>query len=650
MKQVININYHGRIVPIEQTAYELLKDYIESLHRYFSAEIGKEEIINDIESRIGELFEERLKAGAVCITDIDVNAVITSMGRPEEFDLREEEASDQEKKSTGEKTTGGGKKLSRNEQQKIIGGVCAGLADYFNVDVTIVRLFFVVMFFSFGFGLIPYIVLWIVVPHSSKGQIGAVRKKLYRDVEHKLIGGVCAGVSEFFGIDVWIPRVLFLLPLIGTVIGRMGHWDHIENSFLPGAIIAYIICWIILPEAVTTSEKLQMKGEKIDMNTIKNTINEEMRGVGERMKKVGEEIKQETTKKSNGFFAELGAFVARVIRGMVKVIIFFVKLMVYTTLVTIGLGLLVALLGLLFGTITVFPLKDYLLNGFWQNMFAIGTLLFFVVLFIVASIVLLIKKVAGIKSKNKWLTGSFIVLWVLGWICLFGLISTLGKEFSTMSHRDKNEKEIQIVQPVNDKLIVHINPGPYSDDDENEGVVFFGIPVDMFKDSIFINNVKVKILRSTDSAFHVRFVYSAHGSTRNAADTTVSLIKYNISQKDSVISLEEGFYITPKTKFRNQQIAVLISVPEGKRVRLEKYHSSKHISSIWEVDGVMYDELPDEDLEMTTGGLTYARGIKNKTNENKEPSKKDKELDSLIRMKQKIEEEIQKKSATQNQK
>ena len=85
MKQVININFQGRVVPIEVSAFDILKLYTDSLNRYFANENGKEEIINDIESRIGELFQERLKAGATCITDEDVNAIIKSMGRPEDL-------------------------------------------------------------------------------------------------------------------------------------------------------------------------------------------------------------------------------------------------------------------------------------------------------------------------------------------------------------------------------------------------------------------------------------------------------------------------------------------------------------------------------------------------------------------------------------
>ena len=102
MKQVININFHGQVVPIEVSAFDLLKGYTDSLARHFANEEGKEEIINDIESRIAELFQERLKKGATCITEEDVNAIINSMGRPEEFDADEEAPAAETTESTEE--------------------------------------------------------------------------------------------------------------------------------------------------------------------------------------------------------------------------------------------------------------------------------------------------------------------------------------------------------------------------------------------------------------------------------------------------------------------------------------------------------------------------------------------------------------------
>jgi site-specific recombinase XerD len=83
MNKVININFQGRVIPIEEPAYEELKKYVESLRAHFANEEGREEIINDIENRIAELFNERLKSGQSFISVSDVEAIIVSMGRPE---------------------------------------------------------------------------------------------------------------------------------------------------------------------------------------------------------------------------------------------------------------------------------------------------------------------------------------------------------------------------------------------------------------------------------------------------------------------------------------------------------------------------------------------------------------------------------------
>ena len=79
MKKVININFQGQVIAIEETAYEILNKYIVSLKKYFSREEGGDEIVNDIENRIAELFGNRLKLGINCITDEDVESIINSI-------------------------------------------------------------------------------------------------------------------------------------------------------------------------------------------------------------------------------------------------------------------------------------------------------------------------------------------------------------------------------------------------------------------------------------------------------------------------------------------------------------------------------------------------------------------------------------------
>src|ERR1043165_7465020 len=137
MKQVININFHGQVVPIEVSAFDLLKNYTASLSAYFSNEEGKDEIINDIESRISELFQERLKKGSTCITDEDANAIIANMGRPVDFEeaVGGEQTPGSQKQSTSfqYRSFDAKGKLYRDENNKILGGVCSGIAAHLGI-------------------------------------------------------------------------------------------------------------------------------------------------------------------------------------------------------------------------------------------------------------------------------------------------------------------------------------------------------------------------------------------------------------------------------------------------------------------------------------------------------------------------------------
>src|SRR6478735_4643245 len=226
MKKVININFQGRVIPIEETAFELLKQYTESLRRYFANEEGRDEIINDIESRIAELFSERLKAGSICITDSDVDTIIGSMGRPEDFEAQDSDGgstsgttgssayrSESSYQSTGPSPITGSRntrgRFYRNADDKIIGGVCSGLANYFGIDPVILRILFVVLFGGLFW---VYILLWIIVPSQSIES--NITKRLYRNPDDKVIAGVAGGLAAYFKIETWIPRLIFALPFI----------------------------------------------------------------------------------------------------------------------------------------------------------------------------------------------------------------------------------------------------------------------------------------------------------------------------------------------------------------------------------------------------------------------------------------------------
>lgn len=168
MKKIININLSARLIPIEDSAYEILRQYLDSLRRHFSKEEGAEEIQSDIESRIAELFQDKLKNGAHCITDEDVQAVIASIGRPEQFEEATAGAGQtppvDETFTTGRRPR---KRLYRDPDGKVLGGVCGGLGNYFNVDPVIFRIIFALLFFGAGTGLLVYFILWVATPEAN---------------------------------------------------------------------------------------------------------------------------------------------------------------------------------------------------------------------------------------------------------------------------------------------------------------------------------------------------------------------------------------------------------------------------------------------------------------------------------------------------
>jgi phage shock protein PspC (stress-responsive transcriptional regulator) len=617
MKQVININFQGRVVPIEVTAFDLLKNYTESLNRHFANEEGKEEIINDIESRIGELFQEKITKGATCITDDDVNAIIKNMGRPEEFEAMDDNQAQSsassyagQEQSAGNSQMAGNKRLFRDENDKVLGGVCSGLANYFNIDVVIVRIVFVILLFS-GIGFLTYIIMWIAVPSSATTQIGGTRKKLFRDPDEKIIAGVCSGIGNYFGINAWIPRVLFLLPFL-SFISRWGHWgfgdfgDIIRFTFSPTSLIVYIILWIVIPEAYTTSEKLEMKGEKVDMNSIKASVMEEMKGVGKKASTFGKEASSVVSEKASVVAGDVKNFAKRNRGGLGNVIAMIAKIFAYFIIGCVGFALVMALFALAIVSVGLFPLKDFLIGGDYQNLFAWGTLIFFIAVPIIGIITWIIRKIARSKSNGKMLGFSFGAMWVIGWVCITLLIASISREFNYNS-KNLSEQEIALTNPGIDKLEITARSPlyKYSRNRSLRFEPFEGIQ----EDTAFVNNVDVRIVKSTNDSFRVTVIKTATGRLRNIAEENAAKIQYTGVQKDSVLLMDRGIGINKTDKFRNQRVVLTIYVPVGKKIKVDKSmngFNDVHFGGDWDNNDWYYDS--DSDAQNWKSGVEYKMG------------------------------------------
>ena len=170
MKKTLTINLVGTIFNIDEDAYRLLDNYLSNLRIHFQNEEGTDEIMNDFESRISELFGERLRLGYEVITIEHVESVINRMGKPEEiFEEEEKEEEQSQKRVVQEQVIEGKKKLMRDPDNRILGGVAAGIAAYMGWDVTAVRLVMILLLFipvTYWMFLL-YIILWIVMPQAQ---------------------------------------------------------------------------------------------------------------------------------------------------------------------------------------------------------------------------------------------------------------------------------------------------------------------------------------------------------------------------------------------------------------------------------------------------------------------------------------------------
>ena len=179
MQRIIQINIAGRVLPIEEDAYVILKEYINSLQRQFKDEDGKE-IIEDIENRIAELFAIRLQGGVPAIDRSDVQKVIDTLGAasdlhdgPTGAGSNSSQSSRQSSYSQSQQRNYSGPypythdRVLRDPYDKVIGGVCSGIAHYFDIDPVIIRLIMVVLFLVFGVGFLAYLIAWAVIPAAK---------------------------------------------------------------------------------------------------------------------------------------------------------------------------------------------------------------------------------------------------------------------------------------------------------------------------------------------------------------------------------------------------------------------------------------------------------------------------------------------------
>jgi phage shock protein PspC (stress-responsive transcriptional regulator) len=528
MKKNISINISGIIFHIEEDGYEKLKEYLDTIHRYFASYDDSSEIIADIENRIAEIFLSKLKEGKQVITLEDVEALMATMGGIKDFkevEMEEEYDNEDDRKSGGKEGEAAyateSKRLFRDEKRKILGGILAGIAHYFSIDPLWIRLIFIVLFFGVWFLpatpallTVAYIVLWIVIPGSYDLEEQKKIKKMFRNPDDKVLGGVSSGVAAYFGIDVVIIRLLFIVLIF---FGGTG-------------LILYIILWIILPEARTITDKMEMQGEPVTLRNIESNIKKSLKVSDDDEESIWTKILLfpfrliaaviQIISRALGPIATFLVEAIRVIFGLVLVLAAIALTLVLLITGGVALGIFTGgylaefvdfPIDLISHEISVFPLIALFLAGLIPAVFLV-----------ILGISVITKNLV-LNARLGW---SLFALWIISLIILL---------FS--------------VPPL---------VGRYTRDGVNTEVETFSMPprVTVLKlKEVGLEDYEAATLRlrgHEDSIFRLEKRFEAVGKSRMDAIENAKMVNYQVSIEDSIITFDSNIQFQEGAKFRGQ--------------------------------------------------------------------------------------------------
>jgi len=573
MKKNISINLQGIIFHLEDDGYEVLSRYLHEVKAHFASYQGHEEIVADIEGRIAELFSARLSVNKQVITLLDVQEMTAKMGRVSDFATEPDEDEDTytEPTATGQgRAFAGGpaptpadtepRRLYRDLAHRKIAGVCAGLAQYFRVNPLVVRLIFLALVllpnifggfnnfpgdiisrhhFNFGsLALITYVVLWIALPKRADApapidtlDFGGklTGRKLFRDTDTGKVGGVSAGLAAYFQTDVVLVRVLFLLGAFAT---------------FGSTIVAYLILWAVVPEARTVSEKMQMRGDAVTLSGIDNNLRTS----------AFDGDNATTPNRPLGTFLEGAArnakpaadFLGTVIRWVVGgFLVFWGGSWLFGVLMVLGAAL----------SIIPFTAVEHTSNGFMfdngfgemvRNLSPWGAIAWALLIgipglgLLLLGLRLLLRRSVLSRSASSVLLG----LWLLG---IVGATAS----------------GLQVARDFQAK-------GTYTTTVRFPGLTGQGIVLDshgLDEDTKWITlNVAPA---DSGAAPYVEEEFRASGRTQDAARLTAQqTIVYNVVNRDSTITFDEGFRLKDDAPGRNQKLSLTLYLPLDKVYRL----------------------------------------------------------------------------------
>lgn len=540
MKKNISINIGGIIFHIEEDGYDTLRKYLDSVNRYFASFEDSAEILADIEGRIAEIFLARLNEGKQVITAEDVTALIATMGSVSDFKAAEQEESAptgdssqgyREQRTYEQPKAAAPRRLYRDRSRKVLGGVCAGLGNYFNVDSVWPRVLFALLGLgTSGVFVVIYIVMWIVIPEADLEEANV--KKMFRDPERKVLGGVAAGVAAFFNADLTLIRVLFVI------------------SIFAGGFIVYIVLWMVLPEARTITDRMQMQGEPVTLSNIESSVKKSLNERDATEESALTKIILFPFRALAALFSLLGP----ALRMIVEVFRVAIGILISMT----GFFMIVALL-IAFGIIAgIMSPPDWHLfsDGFFSTpnipLSAIRNSLpgwMTAAAFFAAFIPALFTILLGSSIIARRIVFNAATGWSL-FVLFFLSVGVLSFSLPQFVYGFKEEGEYRV---------------------EETFTIAKGTPVFRINETGMDDyNVTSLYLRGYDGK-DIRVVqrFEAQGASRKMAAENAQMVEYRVIQADSVITFDSNINFKEDAKFRAQRLDVDVYIPYDQKVYVD---------------------------------------------------------------------------------
>jgi phage shock protein PspC (stress-responsive transcriptional regulator) len=390
--------------------------------------------------------------------------------------------------------------------------------------------------------------------HQSKGY-----KKLFRDTDNKYIGGVSSGLGHYIGMDaVWVRLIWVLLTIFSS------------GTF----ILIYIIFWILVPEAITTADKLTMRGEPVNISNIEKKFKETYDNVADKVKNAdydayGKKVKSGT----DNFFDSLGRVLMALFTVFVKFIGVIIIIVAASTLISLFIGLFITGISGLFGSwYTEF---FHIVNDTMVPIWLLSVLLFFAIaipfffLFILGLKIL----IDNLKSIGKVVKLTLLGLWIISVLSLItiGVMQTIERsnEGSTMQIEQLNITK-------GDTLYLAMQSNAHFEKDVIRSGGFNLKYNESDEQVIYSNNIRLIVRSTKDSLASLYVSKKAKGRDYLEAKNRAEAISYQYGFENNTLKLDGYFLADVDDKYRDQQIELTLYLPVGSYLFAENNTYSFH--------------------------------------------------------------------------